>query len=414
MVKRVLVIAFHFPPLDRGSGYLRTLKFCQYLPQFEWEPIVLTVHPRAHGISAPEDRYPDGGHVVRAFALDAKLHLSIRGKYPSVFAVPDRWSSWWFGGVLQGLQLIRKYRPDVVFSTYPIATAHLIGMTLRKLTGIPWVADFRDPMIGDVLPRQAIVRKTRQWIERKTVQLCDRCVFTTPSARRAYALRYGELPAAKWCEIANGYDEESFRDLDAVQPGPRDNPQQCVLVHSGLLYREERDPRCFFQALGELRAEGAISSKTLKVILRASGSEDYYAELVAGHGIGDIVHLEGAIPYSEALTEMLSAQGLLLFQATCANHQIPAKVYEYFRARRPILALTDPSGDTASTLAAAGYSSIARLDSVAEIKEGLMAFLEAVRAGHVDVASQDEVERHSRRGRAGELAKLLDGLGTQG
>ena len=139
MVKRVLMVAFHFPPLVGSSGIQRTLRFAQHLPDFGWQPAVLTAHPRAYPKACRDSvrEIPHGLEVRRAFALDAARHLAVRGAFPRLLALPDRWWSWWLGAVPAGLRLIRTFKPDVLWTTYPVATAHLIGATLHRLTAIP-------------------------------------------------------------------------------------------------------------------------------------------------------------------------------------------------------------------------------------------------------------------------------------
>lgn len=161
MVKRVLMIAYHYPPVRGSSGVQRTLKFSRYLADYGWEPIVLTAHPRAYsGIGNDQlHEVPEHITVKRAFALDTARQLSFRGAYPGFLALPDRWVSWWLGAVPAGLNLIRKYKPTVILSTYPIATAHLIGLTLARLTGLPWIADFRDSMTEEAHPTDPNVRR---------------------------------------------------------------------------------------------------------------------------------------------------------------------------------------------------------------------------------------------------------------
>ena len=181
-----------------------------------------------------------------------------------------------------------------------------------------------------------------------------------------------------------------------------------TLVHSGLLYPSERDPSAFFDALSELRRAGRLSATGLRVILRASGNEASYRSALRDRGIQDLVDLAPPVPYAEALVELLRADGLLLFQASNCNHQIPAKLYEYFRARRPIFAMTDPVGDTATALRSAGIDTVVALDSKEAIGRGLLAFLDAVRANRAPLASATEIERHSRRARTRELASLLE------
>ncbi|HXH12497.1 MAG TPA: glycosyltransferase [Alphaproteobacteria bacterium] len=409
-MKKILMIAFHYPPWSGGSGIERTLKFSRYLPEYGWQPLILTAHPRAYAQRGDEQlsNIPASVLVRRAFAMDVARHMSFRGAYPQWLALPDRWGSWWLGAVPAGLRLIRRYRPAVIWSTYPIATAHLIGLTLHRLTGIPWVADFRDSMTEETYPRDRMARCVYRWLECQIVRRCTCAVFTAPGTLQMYAARYPEIPQSRWAIIANGYDEEEFRGIEWTVGKRPSSMSQLVLVHSGVLYPSERDPGAFFAAVADLRKAGKISSRGLKIILRASGSEDTYRQLIRANGIEDIVFLEPPLPRRGALMEMIQADGLLLFQASNCNHQIPAKAYEYLRAKRPIFALTDPKGDTASLLRQMGINTIVRLDSTAQIAHGLQAFLSKLRDGHTLMGYGKEVCLHSRRSRALQLANLLD------
>jgi len=412
MVKRVLMVAFHFPPMNVSSGIQRTLRFAQYLPEFNWEPVVLTAHPRAYSGVSPASlaEVPPHLQVRRAFALDSARHLSLWGAYPQWLALPDRWWSWWLGAVPAGLSLIRKLKPDVLWSTYPIATAHLIGYTLHRLTGIRWVADFRDPMVEPDFPSNPQERRAFEWIECTTLKHCARAVFASPGALRLCAERYPDIPRSRLTIIENGYDESSFAGAkQAAEPG-RTGGGPLVLVHSGTVYPSERDPRPFFAALSELCGNGGIKRGELRVVLRATGSDDYLRELIARYGIEGIVTLEPTLPYRAALAEMLAADGLLVLQAAICNNQVPAKLYEYLRARRPILALTDPAGDTAAVLRNAGIDTIARLDSQEEISRLLVSFLELLRQQRAPVAGEATVAAATRRARTIELAKVLDAV----
>src|SRR5688500_3483061 len=212
IMKRLLMVAFHFPPLAGSSGIQRTLSFARHLPWYGWEPLILSAHPRAYErISGAllKDVHP-ATIVERAFALDSARHLSVLRRYPGFAARPDRWLTWWLGAVPKGLAMIRKYRPDAIWSTYPIATAHAIGHTLHRLSGLPWVADFRDPMAQDGYPADPKTWKSFEKIERRTVHNAVSCVFVTSGAARMYRERYAELPETRFTVIENGYEEEIF------------------------------------------------------------------------------------------------------------------------------------------------------------------------------------------------------------
>ena len=149
MTRGVLMVAFHFPPFSLSTGLLRTVSFARELPDRGWTPLVLTASPRAYGEAQPAtagDEVP-GLDVHRAFALDVQRHLSIRGAHLGWMATPDRWNSWLLGAIPKGLALIRRHRPALIWSTYPISSAVLIGLALHRISGVPWVLDLRDPLL---------------------------------------------------------------------------------------------------------------------------------------------------------------------------------------------------------------------------------------------------------------------------
>lgn len=410
MSKRALLIAFHFPPQAASSGIQRTLSFSKYLVRHGWEPMVLSAHPRAYLQQNPSQlgSIPANMVVRRAFALDTKRHLGWQGRYPEMMALPDRWISWWCDGVLSGLRLVRKHRPQVLWSTFPIPTAHLIGLTLQRLTGLPWIADFRDPMLQPSYPVSKRQRGIYGWLERQTLLRCRYAVFTTRSALADYRMRFPDIDPAKLRLIENGYDEEEFGALIGDTMPVRSQQQVVTLLHSGVLYRNGRDPEPFLAALAALKAAGRIDAVSLRVVLRAPGDINGTRAKVTRQGVDDIVSVLPPVPYREALAEMMSADALLLFQGTPFNSQVPAKVYEYFRARKPILGLVDPAGETASILREAGFDGIVATDQTDAIVDALDRFIPEVRCGAAYVASDAVVARSTRTHKAGELAVLFD------
>jgi dTDP-4-amino-4,6-dideoxygalactose transaminase/glycosyltransferase involved in cell wall biosynthesis len=410
--KRVLMIAFHFPPLAGSSGIQRTLRFARHLPQFGWEPLILTAHPRAYPHTSDDqlDDIPPGSVVERAFALDSNRHFAVAGRCPTFLARPDRWMTWWLGAVLRGVEMIRRYRPQAIWSTFPIATAHRIGYTLHRLSGVPWVADFRDLMAQEGYPSNPRMWRSYKRIEERTLRAAWSSVFATPSAARIYLAHYPDADG-RLAVIENGYDEESFAMLDASggDAGPL-TPGALTLLHSGTIYPNERDPTRFFEALRRLRDDGSLRGGELRVRLRASGHDAVLKPMIESYGLTEIVELVAPLPYRDALREMMRADGLLVLQAANCNAQIPAKVYEYLRCRRPIMALTDPGGDTAAMLRRAGIPNFARLDCAEEIALELRRFLDEVRAGGAALPDDAAVASASRLRRTEELVTLLERL----
>lgn len=407
-MKRLLLIAFHFPPFKGSSGIQRTLSYCRYLPAHGWDVTVLTAHPRAYP-AIDEDQLhdiPESTRVVRCFALDSARHLSIRGRYLRSMALPDQWISWLPAAIITGKQIADRESCDAIMSTYPIATAHMIAHGIQKRAKIPWIADFRDSMVDPDFPEEPAQRRSFTKVEANVMRSANRAVFAAPGSCAMYADRYPQA-AERLAVIENGYEEAAF---DAIDHGrEKDEPTGPVtILHSGLIYPSERDPTALFDAIAKLKSSGQIDSDRLRIVLRASGSVPMFLAMVRDRGIEDIVSFPDGIPYREALAEMCRTDVLLVMQASNCNHLIPAKIYECFRARRPVIALTDPRGDTATKLIEAGIDSHARLDDVGAICDLLTKVARRARRGELPIATEAAIASANRKSRAQELAVMLD------
>jgi hypothetical protein len=326
-----------------------------------------------------------------------------------MLALPDRWMTWQFDGVRVGTRMIREFQPDALWSTYPIATAHLIADKLHQRFSLPWLADFRDPMAQVGYPADVKTWNIFKRIEEGVLTNATLSIFTTPGAARGYRARYPGERAKCIRVLENGYDEESFNagESEAKQSGPL-TPRAVTLLHSGIVYPSERDPTQLMQALGKLKQAGAIEAGHVRVRFRAAVHDELLIGLARRFDIEDLIEVCPPILYREALVEMLRADGLLVLQASNCNEQIPAKLYEYIRARRPLLVLTDPEGDTAKASFDAGIARVARLDHAEEIAALINDFLKdaTIRAGLIP--GEAAVQAASRKGRAKSLAGLLD------
>jgi glycosyltransferase involved in cell wall biosynthesis len=409
-MRSVLMVAFHYPPSFGSSGVQRTLKFSRHLPALGWKPLVLTAHERAH----PEVSQvgmadiPADAVVSRAFAIDSRRHLAVRGSSLRMLGVPDQWISWWLGAVPAGLRLVRRHRPAVIWSTYPIATAPLVALTLHRLTAIPWVADFRDPMVDADYPSHGPTRRIHQWIERRAAASAACLVFTTPTAKRDFLSRHPGVAPERCLVISNGYDEADFSGAPRTVPTAIPSGEPVRLVHAGFVYQDERDPRPLFRALARLRKDGRIEPASFRLDLRAPGTPEYYVDLIERLDLQGLVYVLPPLPYRESLRDSAAASALLILQGAACNHQIPAKAYEYLRIGRPILALTPAEGDTGALIAECGGAT--RMDLMDEdaLHAQLPRFLDAVREGRHPLPAIDPVQRYARQSQARQLAARLD------
>lgn len=403
---RVLLIAYHYPPLAGSSGVQRALRFAEYLPAFGWQPIVLSAATRAYeNVSPTRDQAPEAP-THRAFALDTARHLSLAGRYPGCLARPDRWASWWLGAVPLGLKLIRRYRPAALWSTYPIATAHCIGATLQRLSGLPWIADFRDPMAHEGYPPDRPTWESFRRVEEKVFARARCATFTTRGTLALYRDRYG------WRDdrlhlLENGYDEGAFAEAEVrARTRPPATGDDITLLHSGIVYPEWRNPRMLFRALRQLREGGHPRARRVRLHFRAPVHEAFLRQAAQAEGIEECIVILPELDYIDALAEMFAAGGLLVLQSAGCNDQVPAKVYEYLRTGRPIVALTDPQGDTAEVVNRHPGHFLADLESPQAIEEALAAWL----APDAPAPDPTTAADCSRRGRSAQLARILDDI----
>jgi glycosyltransferase involved in cell wall biosynthesis len=411
----VLLVAFHFPPILASSGLQRPLNYCRYLPEYGWNPVVLTVQPQAYEQFDESYRAPalDNIPVYRAPALDAARHLSIRGRYLRKLATPDRWSTWIWSGTWLGERVIRQHRPQAIWATYPILSALSIASRLSKRCGLPWIADLRDAVMDDDYPSPGPQREIHRREEARAVASASRIVLTTPASQELYRTRYPELPVGNWRCIANGYAEDDFaaaeRELIAASSDPR-----CTLLHSGLINLEDRDPRPFLDALRLLASSGAIHEQECRVLFRAPGDEAWLRTLVAERGLSGLVEVGRPVPYVQALREMIDAGALLLFQGPTCNHLIPAKAYEYMRAGKPILALTPTEGQTGRLIRDEVAGTVIDSCDPAAIAGSLATFVAQVAANAAPSCDRARALKYSRRTQAESLANLLYEVASAG
>ena len=415
-MRHVLFVVFHYPPEASSSGVLRTLKYTRYLGEHGWRSTVLTLKRDAYEVQDPglERQIPVDVRVVRTGFLNVKRHLSIRGVYPGSLAVPDSWIGWWPWAVRAGRRVMRLDPVDLVYSTSPHATAHLVALWLARRTGRPWVADFRDPWYED--PPEPGTPRVVQWaakrLERMVVHRASRVVASTERGRARMAARYPNEPLEKFTAIANGYDEEDFGTTVSPASEPK---KELLIVHAGSLNPAFRDPRPLFAAVREAANAGALDVSNLRFRFLGSGPFGESGEMrqaLEAAGLQGRVEFRPRVKYDQALAELATAELLLLLQASSDTVDlVPAKLFEYLRAGRPVLAVVEP-GATAAVLQQVGGGWAVDPGSPGELREAITAAYRAWRAGTLDklVADPRALKQFSRERLAGELAAHFDSL----
>lgn len=409
--KRVLFVAFHFPPLHGSSGILRTLKFVRNLRNLGYRPMVLTAHPRVYEATsgALMTQIPADVEVFRPLAMNVKKDLSFRGRYFSFTAVPDRFAAWIPFAVVRGLLLAWTRRIDYLISTYPIPSAHVIGLLLARLTGIPWIADMRDPMWDEYFkPQLPAELSARRSIEASAVRHSRRVLVTTRGMKAFFQARYPDQAPEKFVVISNGYDEEDFQ---GVTLRPRQPGAPVRLVHMGLLEPIDRNPIPFFQSVRRALDRDPGLGGCIRVELYAPGHEDAYGKAIADLGLSEIVHLLPSLSYQKAIETMAACDVLLLFQGPSCEDQIPAKLYEYMRVGRPVLAMTTRTGETGRTVLETGSGTVVSPTDPIEISEILEFWVRGILEGKPMPGATREVSKaYSRQSQAEQLVECLRGI----
>ena len=412
--RHALFIAFHYPPEASSSGVLRTLKYTRFLPDFGWRVSVIAPGADAYDVRDPalEAQVPAGVRIVRTRFLNTKRHLSWRGAYPSLLALPDVWIGWLPWAVRAARRLAAADPIDLIYSTSPHATAHLIARRVQATTRKPWVTDFRDPWIEDPpepgSPDGRIYRSVNRWLERDVMRHCAAVVASTLHLRDQLRERYPDLPGAKFHFIANGYDEADF----AALPRSDRASDRLRIVHAGSINAGFRDPRPVFAALGRLIRQGGLRAHECEIRFvggGAYGASEEVRQAIEAAGLGASVTLVPRVPYEESLRELTAADLLLLQASDDTVGLVPAKLYEYLRAGKPVLALVR-AGAVSEIMdeTGGGWAADPRMET--ELDAALADAVAAWRAGRLAErgANLDILRRFDRHALAGELARLFD------
>jgi glycosyltransferase involved in cell wall biosynthesis len=400
---KVLIVTFAFPP-SNVIGAIRVGKLARYLDRRGHDLRVLTTdifEDRSLPLEIPRERVvyteyrkrrdwfdrftrpmrrrsavPEGTGSRVAPAREGSVFRTLREKlrqqYYGLIHIPDMRADWVKTAVPAGERLMEGWRPDIIFASAPPYTGFIIADRLSRAFNIPWIADFRDlwvdnPYYGEPAWRRPIDAV----LERRTLQSAAGLVTVSPSWAEILRHRHGKAAEA----IYNGYAEEDFPQL------PPQTSQGDVLTirHVGSIYRGFRDPSALFAAIGLLPE--AIRNQ---IIVEFFGdSNDDLLAAAAAHGVTGSVAVRPRVPYRRALELQMEADILLLLQSNDQRDEgnLPAKLFEYLYARRPILLIGYEHGIAARLITERGAGLVC--NSPMRIRDQLQSWIADKRAGRL-------------------------------
>ncbi len=372
-MKKVLIITYYWPP-NGGSGVQRWLKFSKYLRDFGWEPVIYTPeNPEiVHFDDSLEKDIKEKTTVVKTKIWEPfSIYKAITGKKKndtlgagfmsekkgisfteklsvwirSNFFIPDARVFWIKPSVKYLTNYLTENPVDIIVSTGPPHSMHLIALGLKKKLQIPWVADFRDPWTNidfyDKLKLTKRADKKHRTLEKNVLRSADKVVSVSWNWAKDYIKK-----GAKDVEvITNGYDPDDFPEI-------KNNREKdgFIICQFGSV-NKDRNHDVFWKAISDLINKNNEVKEKLKILF--IGSIDFsVTESISKYNLESLVEKIGYLPHKEALETAAKADVLYLPLNNTPNVSgiIPGKVFEYLALKKPILSIGDVNGDTAKIL----------------------------------------------------------------
>lgn len=424
-MKQALIVAYYFAPHSH-SGVQRPLKFAKYLPDFGYQPTVLTCGNMRWNVRDESLLDEVEGSHVDTVRLNAPHFGSLEGPLLSrrlpgrlilkieAALFEDR-ADWAMGNLRRAVALARRISAHVVYTTGPPHSVHFMGWYLKRKLGIPWIIDFRDPLSLDpafrnrrgldglvVGMRRSLFRHYEQmWLGEADTALTVSDPMTE-DLRAAYP--HSRCPVET---ITNGYDEQDFSRVVPL-PGSHD---RCTIVYTGKLFGG-RNPRVFLEGVRHaiaLRPE-------LKGQIEISFVGDYpnhILDMLCAADLKSVVKLAGPAEHSRCLAYQLGADvNLLLVSPIGAGggrHTLTGKIFEYLRAGRPILALV-PEGAAKEFIDRNGLGLTVAPGDSRSVSDALLFLVDRWRNQRLGgyAASEELLPQFERRALTRRLAAILN------
>jgi len=348
-MNKVLIISYFFPPVG-GGGVIRVTKFVKYLANFGWKPYVLTVQEGFYPIKDPSllKDIPSDVAITRvryfepAFWFKGHFWQSFLAYlvYP-LFLIPDRQILWFLAAIVSGYRIIKKEKIKIIFSSFAPASDHLIAMILKKLTGVKWVADFRDEWTNNLEFGFKTVyhRKLAQVLEKKILNNADAIISVSEGLTSNYQRILGKK-THKFTTITNGFDAEDFQNVFFN----RTKRKKMSIVHTGTIY--------------------------------GTRTTDAFLEIVKDLNLPLEVEFFGQnkrLPHKDIIRKLYEADILLLILSPKdRSSAMTGKIYEYLAARKPIFALAPKHTGASKLVQKLNVGEVADPENQKEIKEKLL------------------------------------------
>lgn len=395
-MKRVLILTYYWPP-SGGSGVQRWLKFAKYLPDYGWQPVVYTPeNPEYPNLDhSLQNDVPKSAEIIKrpiiepysiykrlvGMKKDDRIHtgfLSDKAKPGTLeqlsrwirgnFFIPDA-RRFWIRPSVRYLNAYLKSNPvDLIVSTGPPHSLHLIAKALKKRTGLPWVADFRDPWTNidfyeELMLTKPADRKHHQ-LEAAVLRESDKVLVVGREMKREFSAL---TSAEKIHIIPNGYDAHDIVNDRVPDPDPFFS-----LAHIGS-FSPARNVPVLWSALAQKRKDDTSFAEHFR--LKVVGSIDHTVRKgIEDAGLTDALVNIPYLPHEKVIDEQRKSSMLLLVvnQTKNARGIVTGKVFEYLASGRPILAIGPPDGDLAAILEECKAGRVIDYDD----KEGMLNALE--------------------------------------
>ena len=428
-MKKALILTYYWPP-GSGPGVQRWLKFCKYLPENGWIPTVITVRNGSYPYTdySLEKDVPDDMKIIKTYTFEPfAIYNLLRGKKGksvevglgsirnkqikfSRFAnyiranyfIPDARLGWNKYALGAAIKQIKTDKPDIIITTGPPHSTHLIGQRLNKEFGIPWMADFRDPWTtiyyNALLNRTDASKKKDELFENHVVSNCNVLVVTTPGMESEFSAR-----AKKIICIPNGYDSEDF---EAHSTTKLDSLVR--LSYVGNLKANQNMPG-LWKAISQLGQDENFKS-VFRLCLAGSVHEEI-RKSIHESDIREMLEFHPFVAHKEAVEIMQQADALLLpIPQSSGNRLIlTGKIFEYLATRRPILSLGPIDGNAAEILEKAEHSQMLNYDDVDGIRLFLASIVKEAEQSHsLQQVGNEQYKEYSRQGLAKSLSDTMN------